>query len=42
MREGNIKLHTGGSMAQYDYGVSNMESNCAPVNIFDLGISKLQ
>jgi hypothetical protein len=40
MRTGTIQFHTGGSMAQYHSGVSNMQSTRAPVGIFDLGVSK--
>jgi hypothetical protein len=42
MRRGTIQFYSGGSMAQYDSGVSKMKSTRAPVWIFDVGVSKLQ
>jgi hypothetical protein len=40
MPVGTIQFHAGGSMAQYDSGVSNMQSTRTPVGIFYLGVSK--
>jgi hypothetical protein len=41
LRTGTIQFHTGGSMAQCDSGISNMQSTRSPEGLFDFGVSKL-